>query len=73
MKQQRLDNVKSCMNCPDRTEGCRAECTDLAVRTIMNALLLPETRAAIKLGEDLRAIKYDDLTRLARKKMHERR
>jgi hypothetical protein len=39
----------------------------------MNALLLPETRAAIKLGEDLRGIKYTDLTRQARNKMHKRR
>ena len=65
--------MKECRNCRDRTEGCRTTCDDWAVRQIMNALLLPETRAAINLGEDLRGIKYTDLTRLARKKMHTRR
>lgn len=74
MKTERhIEGVRKCRGCPDRKSGCKKGCEDYAVRRIVDTLALPEIRAAVKLGEDLRAVKHRDMTRNARKKMHTRR
>lgn len=74
MRRERvLDGVKRCQGCTDRKPGCKDSCEDQAVRNILDAIALPEMRAAVKLGFDLNGVKRRDIMRNARKKHNSRR
>jgi len=73
MQERKLDNVRSCHGCPERTERCKETCEEFAIRKILHALVLPEIRANMQLSLDLSGIKRRDVTRNARKKSQSRR
>ena len=72
-RERRLDNVRSCHGCPERTERCKEKCEDFAIREILDALVQPEIRATVQLNYDLNGIKRADIARIARKKSQSRR
>ena len=72
-RERRLDNVRSCHGCTDRTRSCNETCEDFAIREILDALVQPEIRATVQLNYDLNGIKRADIARIARKKSQSRR
>lgn len=72
-RERRLDNVRSCHGCPDRTRSCKEKCEEFAIREILDALVQPEIRATVQLNYDLNGIKRADIARIARKKSQSRR
>ena len=72
-RERRLDNVRSCHGCPERTERCEEKCEEFAIREIIDALVQPEIRATVQLNYDLNGIKRADIARNARKKSQSRR
>lgn len=72
-RERKLDNVRSCHGCPERTERCKETCEEFAIRKILDALVQPDIRATVQLNYDLNGIKRADIARNARKKSQSRR
>lgn len=73
MVERKLDNVRSCHGCPERTDACKESCEEFAIRRILHAIALPEIKASMQLSLDLSGIKRADQLRNARKKSQSRR